>query len=193
MLRLSHFSPADWKIFLGHSLLLVGILFYALWWITSFSISNWSGPFILLALAMGMTAMILLSSSLTPFFASEKVSWTVYVIAGFALISVALLFVTRYLWQRPVTSELLILLAWATVEVLVVLSLRVLGTFSRLQTALSLSQIFVASLVGLVCYVLYYRLEPNAQFWDGLIPLGVDALVVSVLVLLENPFFKWGP
>ena len=38
----------------------------------------------------------------------------------------------------------------------------------------------IATVIGLVTYVLYYRLEVTASYRDGIIPLISDAVVMAV-------------
>ncbi|WP_434509754.1 hypothetical protein [Desulfitobacterium sp. AusDCA] len=39
-----------------------------------------------------------------------------------------------------------------------------------------------AVIVGLICYLLYFRLEGMPSYWDGMVPLIMDALVVAVFL-----------
>jgi len=40
----------------------------------------------------------------------------------------------------------------------------------------------IAFVVGVICYILYYRLEGKAGYWDGMAPLLVDASVMAVFL-----------
>ena len=42
----------------------------------------------------------------------------------------------------------------------------------------------LATGTGIVCYILYYRLDEISRFWYGLIPLIVDAGVVIVFLMM---------
>jgi len=49
-------------------------------------------------------------------------------------------------------------------------------------TALVLAVLIVIVVAAsLVCYVLFYRLEPRLAFWDGVIPLLLIALTMAAL------------
>jgi hypothetical protein len=44
----------------------------------------------------------------------------------------------------------------------------------------------IATIVGMICYVLYYRLNGKASYWTGLIPLITAAFVMMVFVMACN-------
>ena len=82
-----------------------------------------------------------------------------------------------------VTSELLIITAWAVLELCVVNTLYrcenlVSGTAVRLSV-----WILAAALVSLVCYLLYYRLPYTAGYIDGCIPLVLAIAVILAVNL----------
>ena len=42
----------------------------------------------------------------------------------------------------------------------------------------------VATVAGLICYVLYYGLDDTARYRIGMVPLLADALVTAVFLVL---------
>jgi hypothetical protein len=54
-----------------------------------------------------------------------------------------------------------------------------LGVFSHRMSASFFLLITVAVVISLFCYVLYYRLEENAGYIDGMIPLFLVVLVMG--------------
>lgn len=44
--------------------------------------------------------------------------------------------------------------------------------------------VVVATLVGLACYVVFYRLAPVPAYWVGMVPLAVDGLASLLLAWL---------
>ena len=37
----------------------------------------------------------------------------------------------------------------------------------------------IATLVGLACYLIFYRLDPIPAYWIGMVPLAVDGVVAA--------------
>lgn len=106
---------------------------------------------------------------------------------GGVIAYVALAAVTAGPLHRPITTELLLLVLWATFEVAVIARIGGAGAVS--QTAAVVLLVLVAALfVGsMVCYALYYRLPAWPAFLAGCAPLvavGVEAVAVAVLVLV---------
>ncbi|HEY5847015.1 MAG TPA: hypothetical protein VIT42_09530 [Microlunatus sp.] len=36
-------------------------------------------------------------------------------------------------------------------------------------------------MVGLACYLIFYRLDPIPAYWIGMVPLAVDGVVAAIL------------
>jgi hypothetical protein len=43
----------------------------------------------------------------------------------------------------------------------------------------------LATVTGMVCYVLHYRLDDTGRFWNGLIPLAADTFAVTVILAVQ--------
>ena len=91
--------------------------------------------------------------------------------AGGAITYVILLAVTSGLLHRQVTSELLIITAWAVLELSLVSFLHGVGRFTVPVTLGSVILILAAATISMVCYLLYYSI-------DGMIPLIAVAVVM---------------
>jgi hypothetical protein len=107
-----------------------------------------------------------------------------YILLGAVVFYVIFLVVTRFAFQRIVTSELLLITVWAALELSVIF---VLQGSQRLHSGQVLTLVLLVALgtiVGMVCYVLHYRLDESARFWNGLIPLMVNAGAVLALQIL---------
>jgi hypothetical protein len=119
---------------------------------------------------------------------AAKVIPVIYILIGAVGFYVILLVFTKIVFQRDVTSELLLITIWAAIESSAIAVLLGVGCFGVGRAWTMAAVMILATLVGIVCYVLYYRLEGMARFWDGLIPLMVDAVAVATfLVMLALP------
>ena len=90
-----------------------------------------------------------------------------------------LLAVTYLLFKRPVTTELFLIIGWAVLALSEINTLYGVGHFSHGLALLFVVVIGVATLVSLVCYVLYYNLADRAGYFDGMVPLLMAALVMA--------------
>ena len=95
----------------------------------------------------------------------------------------ALLFVTGTMLRRPVTSELFIIVLWATVALLEINTLVALGSVSS-GLGWGLAALCLAgSAASLVCYQLFYGLDGMAAFVDGALPLVLAGLMTGFITL----------
>lgn len=183
----ANFTVPLWEIFSGNLLLFLCSLFYLIWWIIYFR-PNFSGgsavgmASIGAAFITGMAAIALLSAginSLSPHSQSLPVR---SILLGGAALFVLLLVVTSGVLHRPATSELMIIHIWLVLELSAVAVLYGTGSLGAGSAAALAVLIGVAFIVGLVCYLLYFRLTGMPSYWDGMIPLITDALVAAVFL-----------
>jgi len=184
-----NFTAQDWKIFFGNMLMLVTCLCYISWWTTAFrpgkSDSGIASVLIIATLAAGTAAIVVLSMGINGLNGCRVKIPVCYLVAAAAVLYVISFTITKTVFRRPVTSELLIIFVWAAIEFAV---LDVLFSNGRLSGRAALVQsvlIATATCIGLVCYVLYYRLDESARYLDGLIPLASDGFVIAVSLTAE--------
>lgn len=179
-----NFTNSLWEIFSGNLLLLLCSLFYLAWWIVSFrpDSTGWSGGSICITAAFitGFAAIVLLSAGISSLSQNSKGPPVKFILIGGAVLFLALLFVTSTTFHRMVTSELIIIHIWAALELSSFAVLYGTGRFGTGRTAVLAALVGIAFLVGLVCYVLYYRLDGMSSYRDGMVPLITDAFVMAV-------------
>ena len=106
------------------------------------------------------------------------------IIAGAAVLYAAALFVTAKLLARPVTTELLLIVAWLALEVSVANAFAATGAFSGLAIGGLLVATGAAAAASLACYNAYYHLKDWPSFIDGcgpLIAVGILSLAYALL------------
>jgi hypothetical protein len=103
---------------------------------------------------------------------------------GGVLVGALLLLATSTLAHRPVTTELPLIVLWGTAQVATGVALRTSGALPTTATAAWFVALAVATLVGLACYLVFYRLDPVPAYWVGMVPLALDGLVAVVLAAL---------
>ncbi len=184
----SDFTVPLWKIWGGNLLMLVTIAFYIVWWTVSFRPNKSNKPagtfFLIAAVLFGVAAIAIVLSGIESLSHAGKRLPVVYILLGAAAFYIVLLAATKLAFQRPVTSELLLITLWAALEGSAIAVVQGSGRFSVGQGLTLAALVVLATGAGLVCYVLHYRLDEVARFWNGLIPLMVDAGVVTVFLAM---------
>jgi hypothetical protein len=179
-----------WEIFGGNLLMVVTVIFYVTWWTVSFRPGG-SGEksagamfFIAATLLTGLVAVALLCHAVYSLSEVGKGFPLLMTVAGTAAFYFLIMWATRDAFHREVTSELLIITVWAALEGSLVAVLYTSGRFSMAQVMPPAILLALATVIGLVCYLLHYRLKEPLAFWNGLVPLIVDGIVVAVFAVL---------
>jgi hypothetical protein len=181
------FTISLWEIFGGNLLMFTAIVFYIAWWAVSFwpngdGKTAGAGFFIALALFAGMAAIAIMSLGINSLSQVRKGIPVMYILLGAVAFYIILLAVTKIAFQRAVTSELLLIIVWAALEWSAIAVLHGSGRFGMRQALTLAILVALATGAGIVCYILHYRLNEAARFWNGLIPLIADAGVVAVFL-----------
>ena len=102
-------------------------------------------------------------------------------IAGIVLYVTLLLFTNKAL-HRTVTTELFLIVGWCVLEAVVLNVLYGAGIFSAAKAVAYLALAMIAFLIGMVCYLLYYRLPDMTAFRVAAVPLITDGVCMAILV-----------
>ena len=181
-----NFTAPLWEIFAGNLLLLFCSLFYLVWWVVSFRPNSSGGSagvfYITAAFITGVAAIALLSGGINSLSQDSKSLPVRFILLGSAALFFVLLLVTAIAFHRIVTSELIIIHIWAALELSLVAVLYGTGHFGSGRAATLTALVGIAIVVGLICYVLYFRLDGMSSYWDGMVPLMMDAFVMAVFL-----------
>jgi len=185
-----NFTAPVWQIFAGNLLLFICSIFYLVWWVVCFG-PNASGKaaggstgvvYLTGAFISGIAAIVLMSGGINTLSKDAKsVPVWLILLCGIVLFAVMLLVTTAF-YHRPVTSELIIIHIWAVLQLCAIAVLYGTGRFGLGRTVLLVTLTGIAFVAGVICYVLYYRLEGKAGYWDGMAPLLIDASVMAVFL-----------
>ena len=183
------FNVPLWEVFGGNLLLVATLGFYIAWWTAAFRPNAddkpaGAGLLLLAALFAGVAAVAIMVLGIDALSQVGKGFPVMAILLGAAPVYIFLLAITKIAFQRAVTSELLLIIVWAALEYSTMAVLRSSGRFSLGQALMVGALVALATGAGLVGYVLHYRLDETARFWNGLIPLIVDAGVVTVLLAM---------
>jgi len=172
------------RIFVGNALFVVCCAFYIGWWVLRFRPTNpvmgvKSGWLLIPAAVAGLVGVVLIITGITNIGSANALFQNRYVLLGWILLYVIAYLVTRWLFDRPVTSELILITGWVALALAEVNTLYGGQILSATLTYLLIGIIGVILIACLVCYVLYYRLNPQQGFIDGAIPLLLTGLFMA--------------
>ena len=175
-------------IVIGEVLLVVCSLSYLVWWTIAFRPSVRTPPggglFLAGAVLAGLGGLVLLAVGIAALL--PKASWPALgaTIVGGVLVGALLFYLTSSLAQRPVTTELPLIVVWATMQLAAGVTLRTAGVLNAPAASIWIIVTAIATLIGLVCYLIFYRLHPVSAYWIGMVPLAVDGVVAAILAAL---------
>lgn len=175
----------------GHVLLAVCCALYLAWWALFFRPGSriegplyWFGVALILGAATcGIAGCFLAGGALSQLPGAQTFSPLPYLVAG-VVTYLVLAFVTNGLFDRPITTELVLIVAWCAFECAVVGTLSA-AAISQQRAVVLYVLVGVLAVASLICYVLYYRLGPWPAFYDGMVPLisvGIAAVIVAASV-----------
>jgi hypothetical protein len=172
------------EIFGGNLLMFVAIVFYIVWWTTSKGdiTAAGTGFFIAATLFTGVAAIAVISLGIASLSGDCKGFPGIYILTGSVVLFIMLLAVTKIAFHRDVTSELFFIIIWAALEWATIAVLHGCGRFGMKLALMLATLVALATVAGVICYILHYTLDENARFWNGLIPLIVDEGVVTVFL-----------
>jgi hypothetical protein len=103
----------------------------------------------------------------------------IFVLPAGIVAYVILFVITRYAFDRQVTSELFLIVIWGLLAVAEVNALYGLGLVPRPVSYVLFAVVTAVIVISMVCYVLYYRLSERASYIDGMGPLVLTGLFMA--------------
>ncbi len=181
------------QIRLGQALLIICCVFYLIWWSVAFHpnhgdshTSGVDGILLLITMAFGLAGLIfnLLGMLKTPP-GNGLVSGIVILVAGVATY-VALLYASRILLHRQVTSELFLIIGWAMLEVASINRAFAWERVTMDKVITFLVIVAVAAVLSLYFYLQYYRVKPITGYFYGMVPLVTEAISMGVFEIFTK-------
>ena len=177
------------RIMAGQILMVLCCMVYLVWWYRGYRpgthvsrIGGINGILLLITAGLGV-AGIMMSMTSVPASSEMKVDPGVIIVRG--IISyIVLLLVTRFCFQRIVTAELLLIVAWTVVEAVVITRLDAAGYMGRYGFFVMCIVLALAFAVSIVLYVAYYRMEEMKAFYAAMVPLVTEAVSMVILIVI---------
>ncbi len=174
------------QILTGNVFLIFCSIFYLLWWILAFKPSGAvkgmnSGWLLVPALFFGAAAVVLIIRGMQ----DVQVQQTMIPagrILPFSVAAYFLLLIGTWLFlKRPVTTELVLIVAWTALTIAEINALYGVGIFSHGVSCGFMAATALSAAVSMVTYMLYYKLDAAAGYIDGMIPLILAAVMMASL------------
>lgn len=177
------------QIVIGQILMFICCIFYLLFWYHGYRPDNQvnraegiNGVLLTLTLAFGIAGLIF---SLIPV---EKASITkyrqMYIVIGGIAAYIILMVITKYGFQRIVTTELFLIVGWTMLEMSLLNRLSGSGLLVGPKLAIMYGVIAAAFNISMVLYVAYYRMEDMKAFYVAMVPIVTEGVSMGVLVLM---------
>lgn len=175
------------EIITGQLLLSAGALFYTGWWLAAFKPDSARSGGALSALLFFLLAAFGLSgTALTVHGLSLPASWPgsglLFIMA--LLVYFILLTGSVKLFGRKPTTELILMVLWALMEIMALGTLHETGALTGAAYGLTWAAVIAASLIAFAAYMVYYRMDDDTAYITGAIPLLVDGAVTLMIALL---------
>ena len=175
------------RVMIGQMLLILCCIFYLIWWYRGFRpnvivsrVGGVNGILLMITAVLGL-AGIFISMTHIPAVTKPKTDSSVIVLGGIVLY-IGLLLVTRLVFRRIVTTELILIVGWTVLELTVINRLNAAGYLSEGKFFAICIVIAIAFLVSMVLYVAYYRMEEMKAFYAAMVPLITESVAMAMLV-----------
>ena len=170
----------------GQVFLIVCFVFYLIWWYRGFQpnthVNRLGGPngvFLSLSVAFGIAgvAFSLMCGEPGPLIIKPPIIF----FTGVA-VYVMLVLVTVFLFHRVLTTELLLIVAWTTLEVHVNNLLEAGGILSIANFWTMFGILGLTFIISTILYVAYYNMEPKKGFYAAMVPLiAAECSMIAML------------
>ncbi|MBR6403469.1 MAG: hypothetical protein IKS48_08825 [Eubacterium sp.] len=177
------------QIIIGQILLIICCIFYLIWWYMGYrpnQVVDRTGGIngvLLSATALFGMAGIILSLMPTEKTIKSKYPQIIIVISGVA-VYIILMAVTKYGFQRVVTTELFLIVGWTMLELSILNRLSGSGLLVGSKLIVMYAVLLISFVISMILYVAYYRMEEMKAFYAAMIPLITEGLSMGILVCL---------
>ena len=95
----------------------------------------------------------------------------IYIIGACAAAYMILLVVTNVVMHRQVTTELMLIVFWICMQLCIINTMHGGGHWGMIAAIVLAVLAIIAAAAGMICYLMYYNLEPMKGFYMGMVPL----------------------
>ena len=169
-------------LLIGQLLLIACCFTYLVFWCLGYKpgteVNRLGGPtgvFLLIPAVLGLAGVGVTIAGFNGIPASHKppISMPLVCVIGIVLY-LLLMFITWKLLNRPVTTELFLIVGWLVLELCVADAFAGNGT-SKARIVGMVTIIIAATVLSLILYVLYYRMDAEKAYYAAMVPLITEA------------------
>lgn len=179
------------QIRLGQGLLIICCVFYLIWWGVAFHPSHGDshtsgidGILLLITALFGLAGLTVTMLGIIKTPPKEGLVSEIVIIITGVVTYMVLLYGSRILLHRQVTSELFLIIGWAMLEVASINRSFAWEMVTVNQVALFLVIVAAAAILSLYFYLQYYRVKPMVGYIYGMIPLITEAISMGIFEYL---------
>lgn len=181
------------QIRLGQILLILCCIFYLIWWSLAFHPSHGNshasgidGWLLLVTAGFGLTGLAMSLIGVRDNTTANGFVSGIGILAGGMLVYMVLLFGTKTLLHRQVTTELVLIIGWAMLEIACTNTAFSLENLSRGRVITFLIIVLAATISSLIFYLLYYRVEAMLGYYFGMIPLITTGISMMIFLFFTK-------
>ena len=175
----------------GQGAMTLCCLFYAAWWYVAYNPAMNENPFagkagilFWITFAFGIAGLYL------NIYGIRNLADTRQICLTGGAIYLALLAVTVWIFHRPVTAELFLIVAWATMEIAAIFAAFHADILNGNYPTILLMTVAAATIFSMIAYLLYYSIDEWRAFYLGLFPLIADAIGAAIVaIFIISKFF----
>ena len=178
------------SMIVGNYVLIGCCAVYLVWWSIAFNprFSPSLAPKVILflvTLALGIVSIVMIIGGITGAHTAPAIPNFAVCIVGI-VVYIVLLFLSSKLFHRQVTTELILIVGWLVLQCCLINTLFASGALPLEKALIACAVVFVMAIVGMVCYLWYYRLDEMPAFFIGMVPLILFALSMLTTNLLAQ-------
>lgn len=182
-------------LLIGQLLLIACCISYLVFWSLGYKpgtevnrLDGLTGVFLLITATLGLAGVGVTIAGFNSIPADHKppISMPLICVIGIGLYFV-LMFLTGKLMNRPVTTELILIVGWLVLELCFADAFAGNGT-SKARIVGMVVIIIAATVLSLILYVLYYRMDPEKAYYAAMVPLITEAVGMAGCLLFTCLF-----
>jgi len=174
------------QIVSGNRWLIVCCVFYVAWWLLAFRPEHpltglRTGWLLIPAFGAGVAGVVMIIRAGVQAPIADGLLPTGPLVVIGLLAYVVLAMVTRLGFDRPVTTELVLIVGWTVLALYEVSTLVGAEAFSHRTAVILTAVILLVAVISVVCYTVYYRLDARAGWLVGAVPLVLVAVTMGAI------------
>ena len=175
------------QIKLGQGILIVCCIFYLIWWAVAFRPTHGDshtrgidGILLLVTAIVGLSGLAVNMMGIIEIPPEKGFTSGLIIIVAGIVTYVILLFGTRVLLHRLVTSELFLIVGWSMLEVASINRACAWGAVTIDKAVIFIIITAIAAVLSLFFYLQYYRVKPMTGYMFGMVPLITEAVTMGI-------------